>query len=72
MLLYITLCSLLFGREERELVVLLSLSSWCFMIVLWLFLAVPWVCLHFVIVGFPGHTDYVCSMQSTLKSHTTM
>ena len=26
------------------------------MIVVWLFLAVPWVCLLFVIVIFPGHT----------------
>ena len=26
------------------------------MIVVWLFLAVPWVCLQFVIVVFPGHT----------------
>ena len=27
------------------------------MIVVWLFLAVPWVCLHFVIVEFPNHTN---------------
>ena len=26
------------------------------MIVVWLFLAVPWVCLQFVIVVFPDHT----------------
>ena len=41
---------------KRELVALLSLSSWCLMIVVWLFLAVPWVCLQFVIVIFPDHT----------------
>ena len=41
---------------KRELVALLSLSSWCLMIVVWLFLAVPWVCLQFVIVVFPDHT----------------
>ena len=35
---------------KRELVPLLILSSWCFMIVVWLFLAVPWGCLQFVIV----------------------
>ena len=29
---------------KRGLVALLSLSSWCLMIVVWLFLAVPWVC----------------------------
>ena len=40
----------------RELVALLSLSSWYFVIVLWLFLAVPWVCLQFVSVVFPDHT----------------
>ena len=37
-------------------VALLSLSSWCLMIVVWLFLAVQWVCLQFVIVIFPDHT----------------
>ena len=26
------------------------------MIVMWLFLVVPWVCLQFVIVVFPDHT----------------
>ena len=41
---------------KRELVALLSLSSWCLMTVVWLFLAVPWVCLQFVIVVFPAHT----------------
>ena len=40
---------------KRELVALLSLSSWCLVIVVWLFLAVPWVCLPFVIVVFPDH-----------------
>ena len=34
---------------KRELVALLSLSSWCLVFVVWLFLAVPWVCLQFVI-----------------------
>ena len=41
---------------KRELVALLSLSSWCLVIVVWLFLAVPWVCLQFVVVVFPDHT----------------
>ena len=44
---------------KRELVALLnSLSSWCLVMVVWLFLAVPWVCLQFVIVVFPDHTHY--------------
>ena len=40
---------------KRGLVTLLSLSSWCLMIVVWIFLAVPWVCLQFVIVVFSDH-----------------
>ena len=44
---------------KRELVALLSLSSWCLMIVVWLFLDVPWVCLRFVGVVFPDHTHLV-------------
>ena len=44
-LLYITLCSriaiILMGK--RELVVLLNLSSWCLVMVEWLFLAMPLV-----------------------------
>ena len=51
---FVTLCPLLFcdhlDGEERELAALLSLSSWCLVIVVWLFLSVPWVCLQFVIV----------------------
>ena len=43
---------------KRELVALLSLSSRCLVIVVWLFLAVTWVCLQFVIVVFPEHTHY--------------
>ena len=41
---------------KREQIALLSLSSRCLIIVMWLFLAVPWVCLQFVIVVFPDHT----------------
>ena len=41
---------------KRELVALLSLSSWCLVMVVWLCLAVPWVCLRFVNVLFPDHT----------------
>ena len=41
---------------KRDLFALLSLSSWCLMIVVWLFLAMPWVFLQFVIVVFPDHT----------------
>ena len=41
---------------KKELVALLSLSSWCLVTVVWLFLAEPWDCLQFVIVVFPDHT----------------
>ena len=46
--------SVLVGK--RELVALLCLSSWCLVIVDWLFLTMPRVCLHFVTVVFPDHT----------------
>ena len=42
--------------RKRELVALLSLSSWCLVMVERLFLAVPRGCLWFVIVVFPDHT----------------
>ena len=41
---------------KRELVVLLSLSSWCLVIGVWLFLPMQWVCLQFAIVVFPAHS----------------
>ena len=41
---------------KRKLVALPGLSSWCLVIVLLLFLAMPWVCLRFVIMVFPVHT----------------
>ena len=46
---------------KRELVALLGLSSWCLVIVVWLFHAVPWVSLQFVIVVFPDHTRLLFS-----------
>ena len=42
--------------RKTELVAWLSLSSLCLVIVVWLFLAVPCVCLQFAIVVFPDHT----------------
>ena len=41
---------------KKELVALLDLSSWCLVMVGWLFLTLPWGCLLFVIVVFPDHT----------------
>ena len=41
---------------KRELVALLSLSSWCLLIVVYLFREMPWFSLHNEIVVFPDHT----------------
>ena len=46
---------------KRELIALLSLYFWCLVIVVWLLLPVPWVCLQFVPVVFPDDTHYFCS-----------
>ena len=62
-------CTLLYAHSsiaiilmrKRELVAFLNLSSWCLVMVEWLFLAVPWGCLRFVIVVFPrsySHTIF--------------
>ena len=51
---------------KRELVALLYLSSWCFVIVVWLFLAVPWVCLQFLIMVFLDHTHLLYRYQQKL------
>ena len=57
---------------KRKLVALLSLSSWCLVVVVWLFLAVPWVSLRFVIVVFPDHTHLLflmsCHNRGNLKT----
>ena len=42
--------------EKRELVAFLNVYSCCLVMVVWLFLAVAWVCLQFVIVVFPDDT----------------
>ena len=52
---------------KRELVALLALSSWCLVIVVWLFLAVSWVCLQFMIVVFPDHTHLLLTWYIDVK-----
>ena len=60
-------CTLLYVHSsiaiilKRELVALLNLSSWCLVMVQWLFLAVPWGCLRFAIVGYADHTHLLFS-----------
>ena len=48
---------------KRELVALLRLSAGSLVIVVWLFLAVQWVCLQFVSLVFPDHTHLLFSGQ---------
>ena len=56
MLLYAPSSFAIILMGKRELVALLSLSSWCLVIVVWLFLVVQWVCLQFMNLVFPDHT----------------
>ena len=58
-LLYVTSCPFVIAiilMGKRELVALLNLSSWCLVMVEWLFLTVPWGFLRFVIVVFHDNT----------------
>ena len=56
---------------KRELAALLSLSSRCLMIVVWLFLTMSRVCLQFVVVVIPDHTHllFFLSYASTILSN---
>ena len=65
---YSSIAIILLGKIE--LVALLNLSSWCFVMVEWLFLAVPWGCLRFVIVIFPDHTHYSLGLNHSLNPST--
>ena len=51
---------------KKDLVSLLCLSSWCLVIVVWLFFTITRVCLQFVIVVFPDHT-HLLFLASTLS-----
>ena len=55
-LLYVHFSIAIILMGKRELIALLNLSSWCLVMVEWLFLTVPRGCLQFVIVVFPDHT----------------
>ena len=56
---------------KRELIALLSLSSWCLVMVERLLLAVPRGCLQFVIVVFPDHTHLLFKMLLAAKHKST-
>ena len=51
---------------KRELVALLNLSSWCLVMVEWLFLLVPWGCLRLVIMVFADHTHLLFFIDTLL------
>ena len=53
---------------KRELVALLNLSSWCLVMVDWLFLAVPRGCQRFVILVFPDHTHLLFVITDYIKT----
>ena len=55
-LLYVPLSFAIILMGKRELIALLSMSSWCLVAVVWLSIVVPRVYLQFVIVVFPDHT----------------
>ena len=58
-LLYVHSSFVIILMGKRELIALLCLPSWCLVIVVWLFLTMPLVCLQFVIVVFSDHTHSV-------------
>ena len=55
-LLYVHSSIAIILEGKRELVALPNVSSWCLVMVEWLFLAVPLGCLRFMTVVFPDHT----------------
>ena len=55
-LLYVHSSFAIIMMGKRKLFGLLSLTSCCILMVVWLLLVVPWVCLLFAIVVFPNHT----------------
>ena len=51
---------------------MLNLSSWCLVMVEWLFLVQPWGCLRFVIVVFTDHTHLLFIYESNSTSELRM
>ena len=70
-LLYVDSSIAIILMGKRELVALLNLSSWCLVMFEWLFLAVPWGCLRFVIVVFPDHTRILFLCQNEIISEVS-
>ena len=55
-LLYVNSSFSIILMGKKDLVALLSLSSWRLVTAVWLFLELQWVCLRFVIVVFPDNS----------------
>ena len=53
---------------KKELLDLPTLSSLCLVVVVWLFLTVPCICVPFVIVVFPNHTHLLFLLSVTSES----
>ena len=68
-LLYVQSSIAVILMEERELVALLNLSSWCLVMVKRLFLTVPPGCLQFMIVVFAVHTHLLFLRPDPLSSN---
>ena len=68
-LLYVNSSIAIILMGKRELVALLNLSPWCLLMAEWLFLAVPWGCLQFVIVVFPDST-HLLFLERSVKYFT--
>ena len=69
-LLYVHSSFAIIMMGKRELADLLRLSSWFLATVVWHFLAVPWLCLQFVIVAFPG--QFLVFLERPLKTGFTV
>ena len=72
MLLYVHSSIAIILMGKRELIALLNLSSWCFVMVKRLFLGMPRGCLWFVIVVFPDHTHLLFFMALLLDLSKTL
>ena len=57
---------------KGELVVLLNLSSWCLVMVEWLFLTVPWGCLQFVLWYFLIILTYYLAETPNVKKYSSL
>ena len=71
LLLYVNSSIAIILMGKRELVALLNLSFWCLVMDEWLFLAVPWGCLQFMIVVYSDHTHllFLVFMQNIMLYH---